>query len=132
MQPLIRDGDIVQVEPLGDRLPRVGDVVLCSDRPERVLVHRVMRRQFNPDGNRYLVQGDQVVQPDGWFLQDQVFGRIVMIERNNTCIDMHGLAMTTLGLYKVMQKRWHLESNDLAQKTKKILKSLPVINALIS
>ena len=97
MQPLVRDGDCLLVQPVEAGRVRVGDVVLCSSQADHVVVHRVLRRQPGLEGYVFLVQGDQVAQPDGWIPQAQVYGRVTALERAGITINMHQPLAKVLG-----------------------------------
>ncbi len=74
MRPLIHDGDLLTLAPLGWPV-RVGDVVvaLCMG---RLLVHRVVRLEEEGAGERAgmaaLLQGDAHWSPDGSFVYQQL------------------------------------------------------------
>jgi signal peptidase I len=108
MAPLVRDGDVLLVQPVGMRSVRVGDVVLCSSAPGRIVVHRVVRRLTGPTGRCLVVQGDQIAQPDGVIPGAQVYGRVVSIERAGAQIDTNAPVMRALGALGVVRSRWHL------------------------
>jgi signal peptidase I len=97
MQPLVRDGDCLLVQPVEAGQVRVGDVVLCSSQADHVVVHRVLRRQPGPQGYAFLVQGDQVAQPDGWIPQARVYGRVTALERAGITINMYRPLAKVLG-----------------------------------
>jgi hypothetical protein len=107
MQPLLRDGDCLLVQPVQARRIRVGDVVLCSTQADCIVAHRVLRRLPGPDGYTFLVQGDQVAQPDGWIPQRQVYGRVTAIERAGVHIYLNRLVMRALSLLAVLRSSGH-------------------------
>jgi signal peptidase I len=78
MTPAIRDGDIITVSPLGDIMPRRGDVVAFRH-PERpqMLVHRVLHAKEQ----KYYVKGDNCPEADGWIPAENVLGLITAVER---------------------------------------------------
>ena len=126
MQPLVRDGDILLDQPAGSRQVRVGDVVLCSSQAEHlIVVHRVMRKRLTRDGIRYLVQGDQVSQPDGWMTDEQVFGQLIAIDRNDLQIDMRHPKMRILSGLAVLRSRWQFGRQGWSYKTFSWIKRLP-------
>lgn len=77
MAPLIRDGDILTIQPL-DGAPGLGDVVafLCSGH-ERMAVHRIIGSRKDA----YLVRGDAAGQSDGWVPRSRLLGKIIHIRR---------------------------------------------------
>lgn len=86
MRPFIRDGDVLDVRPVGARRLRRGDVVLFRDGEGRLLAHRVVR--VGPAG--LVVQGDALVWPDGPVGYDQLLGRVSAIERDGKQIPVEG------------------------------------------
>lgn len=78
MAPAIRDNDIITISPLGDLMPRRGDV-LAFRHPERpqMLVHRVLHAK----GKKYYIKGDNCPMADGWVPLENVLGLITRVER---------------------------------------------------
>lgn len=79
MTPAIRDGDVITVSPLGDIIPRRGDV-LAFRHPERpqMLIHRVLHAK----DKKYYIKGDNCPLADGWVPAENVLGLITKVERN--------------------------------------------------
>ena|SRR5438128_5116829 len=71
----VNDGDHVTVEPLRDREPAVGEVVLVRCRGHEYL-HPVKARQ----GSRFLI-GNNRGGINGWVTRRQIFGLATHIER---------------------------------------------------
>lgn len=78
MTPAIRDGDVITVSPLGDLLPRRGDVVAFRH-PEQpqMLVHRVLHAEVK----KYFIKGDNCSEGDGWVPAENILGVITKVER---------------------------------------------------
>lgn len=78
MIPAIRDGDVITLSPLGNRMPGRGDV-LAFRHPERpqMMVHRVLHTQVK----KYFIKGDNCSEADGWIRAENILGRITKIER---------------------------------------------------
>jgi hypothetical protein len=78
MYPLIENGDVLTVAPLGRRAPTPGDVVEFLDPGHGGLrVHRVLGRR----NGACLVQGDGMAEPDGWIPLENILGRVTEITR---------------------------------------------------
>jgi signal peptidase len=81
MFPFIRDGDVVELEPLHP-LPVAGDLVLaqCASGPEgeRYVLHRVVRVK----GEAFFLRGDSQRDCEGPFTRGDVLGRVTRIYRN--------------------------------------------------
>jgi signal peptidase I len=78
MAPAIRDNDVITVSPLGNLMPRRGDV-LAFRLPEqpRMLVHRVLHTKER----KYYFKGDNCPEADGWIPAENVLGLITKVER---------------------------------------------------
>ena len=131
MRPLVRDGDVLFVEPVDASGISVGDVVLCRDSNNRVLVHRVIRRSKDGSNFRFLIHGDQVSCPDGWFTTDQVLGRVSSFERDRVHVDMRQPDLRFLGFLAVLRSRLHLV-NGLFRFASPLLKRLPMFSNYLS
>lgn len=77
MNPLIRGyRDFVTVVPV-QSMPAKGDIVMICEPSERYVMHRVW------DVRDGMIQtwGDNCSEPDGWFAQENIWGKVVLIER---------------------------------------------------
>jgi RimJ/RimL family protein N-acetyltransferase len=84
MTPLIRDGDVVTIDPMDRSDPRVGEVVAFVDSGGRGLaLHRVVARKEAG----WLLRGDNCRESDGVVPRDQILGRVVRVERNGRDAD---------------------------------------------
>jgi SOS-response transcriptional repressor LexA len=72
----VNDGDTVTVEPLTERAPQVGDIVLCKVRGREYL-HLVKAVQ----GERYLI-GNNRGRLNGWVGRAAIFGVATCIARS--------------------------------------------------
>ena len=78
MYPMIENGDVLTVAPLGRRVVSPGDVVEFRHPGHGGLrVHRVVGRR----NGAYLVQGDGLAEPDGWIPRENILGRVTEITR---------------------------------------------------
>lgn len=74
MRPLIKSGDLVHIEPVGDVVvPRVGDAVLAKV-GGRLWLHKVDR--IGPDG-RFLIT-NMGGHPNGW--AKEIFGVVTHVQ----------------------------------------------------
>lgn len=78
MTPAIRDNDVIIVSPLGETVPRRGDVIAFRH-PERpqMLVHRVL----HAEGRKFFVKGDNCPMADGWVPLENVLGLVTGVDR---------------------------------------------------
>jgi len=113
MRPLIRDGDMVSVQQVGLGDIRRGDVLLYKSAYSQLLVHRVIKIQRCSDQNCYLMQGDALLQPDGWIPPDQILGQVTSIDRNGRIVIFRSpiqrclatLLVVSLPIFKLLYRR---------------------------
>jgi len=132
MQPLVRDGDILLIEPLDTGPLQLGEIVLCNQRAGSVVVHRVVRRQTSPDGVRYTIQGDQVEKADGTLSLAKIHGRLVSLERAGKVIHLQGLPASFLGWLAVLRSRSSFGRGQSLQFLKHLVKRLPVVSTFLT
>jgi signal peptidase I len=132
MTPLLRDGDILLVQPAERGPLRPGEIVLCSLNPNHVVVHRIIRYARHNNSDRFLVQGDQASTPDGWFSSDQIFGRLVEIEREGHCIQMDMLPIRFLNQIAVWRLRLGFNRFWITRTAGVALKRLPCFGRFFS
>jgi signal peptidase I len=125
MRPLLRDGDILFIQPVHPKAVHLGDIVLCSKQSGQTVAHRVIRKMENPDGLHFVVQGDQKLKPDGLIHQAQVYGRVAAVERDGIIFDMHRVQMKILGSILVFHSRWGFNRQRFS-KTYHLIKRLPI------
>jgi signal peptidase I len=82
MLPFIRNGEIVEVEPVDIGQIRVGDVVFYRTWSGRILAHRVIEKRKGEKGVVLVTKGDAVPRPDVLVYPDQVLGRVMAVERS--------------------------------------------------
>lgn len=75
MSPRIESGQLVTVEPIGDKPAEVGEAVLCEV-AGRHYVHLVKAAQ----PNRVLI-GNNRGHTNGWTPRKKVFGRVTTVEK---------------------------------------------------
>jgi hypothetical protein len=132
MSPLVRDGDVLLVRPVRPAAVRIGDLVLCSNAPGRVVVHRVIRKGISREGHWFTVQGDAVAQPDGVIPGKRVYGRVVAIERDGANIVLDGPLMRTLGWLAALRSRWNLGRGWGLRLAMRLVKRLPVFSRYLA
>lgn len=86
MWPLIRDGDILTVEPVKMETLRVGDVVLHRTEPCGLVAHRLVARGVE-NGNLVLTTcGDVSPRVRDRVSAEQLLGRVVALERGKKAV----------------------------------------------
>jgi len=128
MWPLVRDGDVLLVQPVDPAAVRTGDVVLCGNRSGRVVAHRVVRIEDSPDGRRFTVQGDAVAQPDGKFPPAQLYGRVAAIERGAARIAMDRPVMKLLGRAAALRSARSLGRGLRFRAARALARRLPALS----
>jgi hypothetical protein len=132
MQPLIRDGDVLLVQPVDASALRVGDTVLFLPEPGRVLVHRVIRVRATREGRRLTVQGDARPRPDGEIAESRVLGRVAAVERGAAQIDLHRPLLRALAWAAALRSRWGLGRGSRRRPVKQFMKRLPVLGRYLT
>ena len=89
MAPLIRDGDVLTVEPVSMEALRVGDIVFHRAGPGRLVAHRVVTRDVENAELTLTTRGDALLGPGERVRADDVLGRVVELQRGNrlVCLD---------------------------------------------
>jgi signal peptidase len=85
MSPFIKEGDVITVSPLGDSLPRFGDVgVFVNSGTERLVVHRVVgiKREY------YLVKGDNIRNACELIPKANLLGCVAKVEGNGKHVSL--------------------------------------------
>ena len=81
MYPLVQDGDMLDVCPVGDTAIDVDDIVLYRSSRNGIVVHRVAAIIGQGEKVTLRVKGDSVGKADPEVQESQVLGRVVNIER---------------------------------------------------
>lgn len=88
MRPFIKNGQIIQVRPAKIFEINSGDVIFCRSFNNRMIVHRVIRKQRRNDKIVLLTKGDSTSDFDEYVYPDSILGKVIAIERNNRVIRM--------------------------------------------
>lgn len=132
MWPLVRDGDVLLVLPADPAAVHTGDVVLCGNRPGRVVAHRVICVEGGPNGPLFTVQGDALAQPDGKIPPAQLYGRVVAIERGAARIAMDRPAMKLLGRAAVLRSARSLGRGPRFRAARALARRLPALSKYLA
>ena len=82
MQPFIRNGDILEIQPDGGGEFRTTDIVLCKSPKGHLVAHRVTGTEIEDGRGKLIIQGDALGQPDGSIDPGEVLGRVVAVIRD--------------------------------------------------
>lgn len=133
MQHLVRDGDVLLVEPAQSNSLRLGMIVLCTVSPGRVVAHRVIGRKTIDGELKCLIQGDHVEKPDGWFNAKDIVGKIISIERDGTVIDLRTPQARVLAVLAAVKVRGPLSRrNRLLSCLYSRIRRLPIFKVFFS
>ncbi len=78
MAPFIKPGDMLQIEPIGERKPLVGEVVAFSlPGSGGYRVHRIVQRL----AEGFLIKGDNMDQADGIITFECILGKVKKVSR---------------------------------------------------
>ena len=102
MNPLFREGDVLEVAPYHRQEISIGDVVAFThpERPGKI-IHRVVA--VTPSG--IITKGDNLAVVDDWTLKPgDIQGKVVAIHRRGHTLPVPGQAPASLHLLKV--RRW--------------------------
>jgi hypothetical protein len=77
MIPFIRDGDVVELEPIRAAL-KVGDIVLAESAAGHYVIHRIVHLM----GDNVWLRGDAQAQREGPLSRQAVLGRAITTSRN--------------------------------------------------
>jgi signal peptidase len=99
MRPFIRDGDILEVQPIEVAEVRVGDVVFFQGHWGNMLAHRLVHKTQAENGETTLIaKGDGASQCDRPVRPDELFGEVISIERRQKRVDLDSGLMKLMGL----------------------------------
>lgn len=87
MYPFIKHGDTLLIEVTSAARLKLGDIAFYCLPSGTFVVHRLIKR--NGSGS-LLTGGDSLRQPDEPVTAEQVFGRVVQIERNGKVLKLAG------------------------------------------
>jgi hypothetical protein len=115
MAPLVRDGDVLTVEParLGDL--RVGDIALHRIGEGQLVAHRVVARRVADGRPAVATRGDAVRGSPDLAREGDVLGRVVARERDGRVVRMHGALPRTAGRLVVAWVRLRALAGRLAR-----------------
>jgi len=83
MYPFIRDGDILEVEPVDGQGVRLGDVIFYHRAGQRAVVHRVIKKFLQKDKTIFVAKGDANPAEGEIVQMEDILGRVSAVERNS-------------------------------------------------
>jgi hypothetical protein len=118
MQPIIKEGETITVEPIAPEAVKRGDIILYRT-PGGMVAHRVVgiKREMTAQSSSlsphhlFLLRGDAATTCDAPVEPDQVLGKVISVERDGRSINPYCLRVKTLRLARLIAsrtKRWLL------------------------
>ena len=96
MFPFIRDGDIVEVQPLNNWHPRAMDIIVYAHPNGKVRVHRLDKVRQTDAGLRLYLRGDAPPFCGEWIESGQVLGRVAAVEHAERRVRMDSRLMRSM------------------------------------
>lgn len=87
MYPFIKNGDTIQIEVINADKLKLGNIVFYCLPSGTFVVHRLIKK--NGSGSLF-TNGDNMRQYDEPIDEEQVFGRVIQIERNGRALKLRG------------------------------------------
>ena len=111
MQPTIKEGETITVEPIAPEAVKRGSIILYRT-PGGVVAHRVVGIERKRSAHHlFLLRGDAATTCDAPVAPDQVLGKVISVERDGRSINLYCLRVKTLRLARLIAsriKRWLL------------------------
>lgn len=118
MQPTIKEGETITVEPIAPEAVKRGDIILYRT-PGGVVAHRVVGIQRKMSAHHlFFLRGDAAAMCDAPVASDQVLGKVISVERDGRSINPYCLRVKTLRLARLIAsriKRWLLRLAEAQQ-----------------
>ena len=80
MRPFLQGGEVLIIEPVGNRRLRVGDIVLFRDVQDRLVIHRIVQLK----GASVQTQGDALNEPDSPVEISRIMGKVERVEKGQS------------------------------------------------
>lgn len=108
MEPLVRDGDVVEVVPVVSAPgPAPGDVVLAGRSADELVCHRVLAQ----DGDRYLLAGDRPLALDS-VDRSAIHGVVRRVIREGRVLELRDRASRPLDRWLLALHPWCAERSE--------------------
>lgn len=96
MYPFVRNGDSIEVLPLKQEYNNIkkGEIILFT-RNNYFYVHRVIKKA----GDNFITKGDFSFGTDGNIPKNDIFARVISVQRNGRKIHLHSKLNSFIGLF---------------------------------
>jgi len=122
MHPLIRDGDILTIEPVDPWSLRVGDIAFYRPSDSKVVVHRVVGKLAQNGRLIFLIRGDASDGPCEVVPAECILGRAVLLERNGRTVRLDRGPARLAGILWVKLSPWSRRAYLAAQRALRFLR----------
>ena len=102
MEPFLRGGEVLIIEPVEGRRLGVGDIVLFKDVHEHWIIHRVVRMR----GGLIQTQGDALNEPDAPVEIARLMGKVERVEGKGTSLDLERWPQRLRGWFLARSRLW--------------------------
>ncbi len=110
MHPLIKDGSIIRAKSIDASRINCADIILYQNSQNRLVIHRVIKKQTSNGKSYFLARGDSSSQADDPVYPDKILGKVVIIEKGTqSALNIEKGAFKILNLFyaKILfLKRW--------------------------
>lgn len=89
MFPFIRDGDILEIEPAGEKKIRLGDVVFYRAGDKHAVAHRIVKKITQGNKSIFITKGDSGTGEGERVCHEQILGRVETVERAGRTIHIN-------------------------------------------
>lgn len=127
MYPMIREGDLLVIQPIKDAHVRLGEVILFKKSNVRLLAHRVIKKTNRGGSSCYFTQGDHTFVKDGCIPFADILGYVKSIERGGRKINSSNLIYKMLGKFMVLYLRTDPKKRRLLNRLSYLLRKLPLL-----
>jgi signal peptidase I len=90
MSPFIKRSDIIIVKPIKFDQAKIGDIIACTRSVEHgFTAHRLIRKRKDAQGREFLfTKGDVSIHGDFPVYPEDIYGKVITIERNTKVINL--------------------------------------------
>jgi ribosomal protein S18 acetylase RimI-like enzyme len=99
MFPAIREGDILNIEPVKDKEISLGEVIFYQASAERIAAHRVIKKFFRQEKLILVAKGDSHTGRGEEVILEDVLGKVKLIERNGRKINLNRDIHKWIGIF---------------------------------
>lgn len=89
MNPFIRNGDILEIEPIAAEKIKWADVIFYRVDERRLVAHRVVKKVMHNHRPIFITKGDANIGQGEQVHLEQILGRVRTVERNQKKIDLN-------------------------------------------